>query len=95
MHAIADGTEALDYVLRGSSEFDAVLLDINMPGISGLEVLKVLRQQRSEIPVLVVSGNLTPDVLAKVQAIGPIDIVDKPFDLVHLSKRLRAALDAK
>lgn len=95
VHAISDGTEALDYVLRGGSEFDAVLLDINMPGISGLEVLKVLRQQRPSTPVLIVSGNLTPEVMAKIQAIGTVEVVDKPFDVVHLSKRLRAVLDTK
>ncbi|HEX2101780.1 MAG TPA: PAS domain S-box protein [Candidatus Synoicihabitans sp.] len=93
VHALTDGAAALDYVMRGGVEFDAVLLDINMPRISGIEVLRVLRRQRPQTPVVVVSGNLTPDVLAQLHEIGQKDAVDKPFDVVALVKRLRAALD--
>ncbi len=49
----SDGQEALAKI--GSERWDVVVLDITMPGITGLEILKILRQQRPDLPVLMLS----------------------------------------
>ena len=95
VQAIPDGAEALSHVLRSDTQFDAVLLDLNLPGASGTEVLKLLRQQRPKVPVVVVSGNLTPDIITQLHDLGQRDYVDKPFDVLQLVKRVRTVLDAK
>ena len=94
VQAVGDGAEALDLVMQSDADFDAVLLDINLPRTSGVEVLRILREQRPHVPVVVVSGNLTPEVIHQLQEMGQTDLVDKPFDVLQLVKRLRLVLDA-
>jgi two-component system, cell cycle sensor histidine kinase and response regulator CckA len=90
-----DGAEALDYVQREDVAFDAVLLDINMPRVSGIEVLRVLRDLRPEVAVIVVSGNLNPETLAQLEELGQPDAIDKPFEVVQVLRHLRRALDER
>ncbi|MFQ5777357.1 MAG: response regulator [Terriglobia bacterium] len=64
----------------------AIVLDVNMPGGSGLEVLRKLKRsaKTSTIPVLVVSGSAGADLLQEVQALGPDEFLPKPIDREHL-----------
>jgi DNA-binding response OmpR family regulator len=80
-------------VVRSGVPFDAVLLDLDLPRMSGLDVLRALREQWPHVPVLVVSGNLTGDVVTQLQDIGQNELIDKPFDVLQLVKRLRLLLD--
>jgi DNA-binding response OmpR family regulator len=83
-----DGEAAL--LCLDSSGFSAVLLDINLPGISGLEVLKRLRARKDNVPVLALTAR---DTLAqKIEGLdlGADDYVVKPFDLDELFARLRS-----
>jgi len=76
---------------------DVVLLDLDLPGRSGLDVCRDLRAdpQLASIPVIFLTG--TVDVATKVQAFdaGAIDYVTKPFDGVELRARVRSALRTK
>jgi diguanylate cyclase (GGDEF)-like protein len=76
---------------------DVVLLDLDLPGRSGLDVCKDLRANLdlSSIPIIFLTG--TVDVAMKVRAFdaGAIDYVTKPFDAVELRARVRAALRTK
>lgn len=71
-----------------------VLLDVLMPGKSGLEVLKELNARGSSSPVIMISGSA--DIPMAVDAIrhGALDFIEKPFDPEHIVKRVRAALEA-
>jgi two-component system, cell cycle sensor histidine kinase and response regulator CckA len=95
VYTAGDGAAALEYVMRGDLDFQGVLLDINLPRVSGVDVLKVLRKQRPKTSVIVVSGNLTPEIVEELQGLGQSEIVDKPFDVLQLMKRLRLVLDAR
>jgi DNA-binding response OmpR family regulator len=85
-----DGKEGL--ALLKHYEFDAVILDIGLPAVDGIEVLKEFRSYGGEIPILVLSGKDTiPDKEIGFGA-GADDYLTKPFDLRELSLRLGALL---
>ena len=85
-----DGPEALDKVAETVP--DAVLLDIGLPGMDGLEVCRTLRRGGNRVPVLMLTARETvPDRIAGLDA-GADDYVTKPFRLAELLARVRALL---
>jgi len=87
----ADGSEAL-YRLEGSKEPDAMILDVLMPGVDGLEVCRRLRGSGSKLPVLMLTARTqVEDRVAGLDA-GADDYVTKPFALEELLARVRALL---
>jgi two-component system response regulator MprA len=86
-----DGNEAL-YRLQGEGEPDALILDVLMPGLDGLEVCRTLRRNGSRVPVLMLTArDEVEDRVAGLDA-GADDYVIKPFALEELLARLRALL---
>lgn len=70
--------------------YDLLLLDLNLPGQSGLEVLRQLRQEGNQVPVLILTArDGLDDRVAGLDA-GADDYVTKPFDLPELAARVRA-----
>jgi two-component system response regulator MprA len=87
----ADGLEALGR-LRSGEEPDAVLLDVLMPGLDGLEVCRTLRREGSGVPILMLTARAeVSDRVAGLDA-GADDYLLKPFALEELLARLRALL---
>ena len=87
----ADGSEAL-YRLEGTAEPDAMILDVLMPGVDGLEVCRRIRGTGSKIPVLMLTARAeVEDRVAGLDA-GADDYVTKPFALEELLARVRALL---
>ena len=86
-----DADEALAILTR--KEFDLVLSDVRMPGMSGLELLEVIREEHADVSVLMVTA--CDDVSMAVQAMkeGSLDYVLKPFRLEDVRKTVRHALD--
>ena len=88
----ADGAEALDRLKLDSQEPDALLLDVSMPRLDGLEVCRRLRRGGSALPVLMLTArDEVADRVAGLDA-GADDYVVKPFALEELLARLRALL---
>jgi two-component system, OmpR family, response regulator MprA len=87
----ADGREAL-YRLEGTTEPDAMILDVLMPGVDGLEVCRRLRDSGSKLPVLMLTARA--EVESRVEGLdaGADDYVTKPFALDELLARVRALL---
>ncbi|MBN2427980.1 MAG: sigma-54-dependent Fis family transcriptional regulator [Deltaproteobacteria bacterium] len=87
---VDDPREALKLILL--EDFDAALLDIIMPGMSGQELLTKIREQRPELPVIMVSG--VDDVATAVACLhnGAFDYILKPAKKDHLAASLRRAL---
>ncbi|MFD8673824.1 response regulator transcription factor [Streptomyces seoulensis] len=86
----ADGTEALAAV--GREQPDVLVLDVSMPGLTGIQVCARLRDEGRELPVLMLSAlDETADRIAGLQA-GGDDYLVKPFALQELVLRLRALL---
>jgi DNA-binding response OmpR family regulator len=92
---VKDAIELADVVEAGrerGSAFDAILLDVMLPGRSGFEVVSALRSEHSYIPVLMLTARSRPeDVLHGLEA-GADDYLAKPFDLSILLARLRVLL---
>jgi two-component system response regulator MprA len=88
-----DGEEALER-LGGSEEgeADAVILDVLMPGIDGLEVCRRLRADRNAVPVLMLTARAEVDSRVAGLDAGADDYLPKPFALAELLARLRALL---
>jgi DNA-binding response OmpR family regulator len=86
----ADGQDALDQLY--AHDFDLVLLDLAMPGRSGLYVLSELRQHDFHPPVIVLTA--VTDISARIQALdrGAVDVVAKPFSGAELAARIRRHL---
>jgi two-component system, OmpR family, KDP operon response regulator KdpE len=86
----ARGEEALALVRM--AQFDAVLLDINMPGMGGVEVCRLIRKVSPRLPIIMLTVQGSED--RKVEALdsGADDYITKPFQLRELTARLRAAV---
>ena len=87
----ADGEVALER-LDGSTPADAVILDVLMPGIDGLEVCRRLRARRNAVPVLMLTARAEVDSRVAGLDAGADDYLAKPFALAELLARLRALL---
>lgn len=90
-----DGHQALEFIEQ--KPFALVLLDIMMPGISGLEVLKTIREQHSlsELPVIMVTAKEQNEEVVKALKLGANDYVPKPIDLPVLLARIDAQMARK
>lgn len=73
---------------------DCIILDVHMPGRSGLDILKELHNQRCDVPLFIISGQ--GDIPMAVDAIknGALDFIEKPFDAETLVSRIREAIAA-
>jgi len=87
----ADGREALDR-LEGDPEPDAMILDVLMPGVDGLEVCRRLRGSGSRLPVLMLTARTQVEDRVEGLDAGADDYVTKPFALDELLARVRALL---
>ena len=83
------GAEALGRVPE--FEPDVVLLDLQMPGLSGLQVLEQLRRGHPGLPVVIVTGNADADVARSTLARGAFDYLRKPFQFDVLARVVAAA----
>ena len=85
--AVGDGMEALEYMRSGS--YDGAVLDIMMPGMDGLEVLRTIRTEKRSTPVLLLTAKAEIDDKVSGLDSGANDYLTKPFDLRELLARLR------
>src|SRR5437868_3817990 len=87
-----NGREAID--LLGGQRFDLVLLDIMMPGMNGLEVLKFLRRVDSllDLPIIMVSAKGESEDMVEALELGANDYVTKPLDFPVVLARIRTQL---
>ena len=75
-----------------STEYDAIILDLGLPGESGLTLLVKLRKMGKNLPVLILTARDTIDDKVKGLDLGADDYMIKPFDLDELAARLRALI---
>ncbi len=86
--AVYDGEEALEYL--NSNNYDGLILDIMMPRVDGLTVLKKLREKRNLIPVLLLTAKSEVDDKVEGLDAGANDYLTKPFAAKELLARIRA-----
>jgi len=82
----SDGVEAVDKI--GNHEFSAVVTDMNMPRVNGLELIQKLRQSVADLPVLVITGYGTIENAVDCMKEGACDYIMKPFSFEKLRRSL-------
>ena len=91
--AVYDGKEALAYLDGGN--YDGVILDIMMPEMDGISVLKKIRQRGNQVPVLILTAKSEIDDRVLGLDSGADDYLSKPFDTKELLARIRAVTRRK
>ncbi|RPI10307.1 MAG: DNA-binding response regulator [Acidobacteriales bacterium] len=86
------GEAAQDLLARGASAFDAIILDVMLPGKNGFTVLSEMRRAGQLIPTLILTARGHPGDVLEGFAAGADDYLTKPFELAILLARLRALL---
>jgi signal transduction histidine kinase/CheY-like chemotaxis protein len=84
------GQEGLDRLMAGPA-VDLVILDQNMPGLSGVEVLRRIRDLHPDLPVILSTGHLDPETAAALQAIPKVWLLPKPFDFAEIQAAILIA----
>lgn len=88
--AVYDGQDALDYALTG--QYDGIILDVMLPRLSGLEVLRRLRTEGRKTPVLLLTARAEVEHRIEGLDAGADDYLPKPFAMGELLARVRAML---
>ncbi|MBX3187080.1 MAG: EAL domain-containing protein [Labilithrix sp.] len=87
--AVGTGTSAVDLLVRVT--FDVVLSDIGLPGISGIDLLSLVRSYDLEVPVVLMTGQPTVDTAVAAMEFGALAYVRKPFDFGDITEKLSRA----
>src|SRR5919109_1363791 len=86
-----DGRQVMDILRR--EPFDVMLLDMSMPAISGLDVLRQITQAFEELPVIIVTGHGSIEIAVESMQAGAADFVTKPVPATVLHLRIQKALE--
>lgn len=89
----SDGREGLDRAMSGA--YELVILDLRMPNVNGMTVLKEFRRDRPRQRVMVVSAAAGVDVKVRCLELGAVDFLAKPFELAELTARVAARVGSQ
>jgi len=88
-----DGFEAINKV--GGSNYDAIFLDLAMPGIDGIETLKKIIAKNPDLQIYLLTGKATLQKGIEAVKLGAIDVLEKPVDITELVNRIKDAQTQK
>jgi DNA-binding response OmpR family regulator len=89
---VGDGETAMERLLRAREEFDAVVLDVMLPGVDGFAVVAALRKAKNYVPVLILTARGRSEDVLQGFAAGADDYLPKPFELRIFLARLQGLL---
>ena len=93
-HSVTEAPNAHDGLFQFSQkQFDVAVVDLNMPGMSGLELLERIRTDNVETEIIMLTGQATVDTAVQAMKLGASDYLSKPFPLPELEKRCQLAWD--
>jgi DNA-binding response OmpR family regulator len=90
---VYDGPQALDFIRK--LEPDVIVLDLKMPGLHGIEVLREIKKTRSEIQVIILTGHGTEKDEEEARKLGGFDFLHKPADIDLLIAKIKEAFQEK
>src|SRR5690606_15134151 len=88
-----DTAEAVAFIESNGEDVDLVLLDLNMPRISGAELFHHIRRHAPQAPILLASGTDEPQLECYAREWGAAGFLHKPFGITVLAQAIRKALD--
>jgi DNA-binding response OmpR family regulator len=80
---------ALKMVLKES--YDAVIMDLMMPEMDGFKALKLFKETRPDVPVILLTANVPEEKRIEAIALGAMDVIEKPADLNLLAQKIEEA----
>ena len=89
VEAVTGGDEALSMV--GDKKIDAVILDLAMPGLDGIETLRLLKEKRPDLQIIMLTGKATVKSGIEAMKLGAVDFLEKPVDLNLLLEKIGEA----
>jgi PAS domain S-box-containing protein len=92
VHTESDGTTGLGILADSNAQFDAVLLDLTLPGLSGAQLVRRIQRERPGLPIVMMSGYTAEDVAASETELGTLCFLQKPFTRQTLQTVLATAL---
>ena len=81
--------EALGMIKKGA--YDAIILDLQMPGMDGIEALKAIKEIQPEAQIILLTGHATVEKGVEAIKLGATDFIEKPADLETLSRKIKNA----
>jgi len=89
---VSTTTSATDALKKAEEEsYDAIVLDLMMPEMDGLEVLKALKKKKPELQIVLLTGHATLAKGIEAMKLGAIDFIEKPADLKVLIEKIKEA----
>ena len=86
--AVSSAAEALAKLDTGGDQFDVVVVDQKMPDMTGLELVRAIKDRGNPVRVIVLSAQLSPETWAAFQDLGVQAILTKPFDLTQMRQAI-------
>ena len=80
---------ALKMVLKES--YDAVIMDLMMPEMDGFKALKLFKETKPDVPIILLTANLTEEKCIEAIKMGAMDVIEKPADLNLLTQKIKDA----
>jgi len=91
VEAAASGEEALGKLTQ--ADYDLMLLDLRMPGMDGMEVLRQVSQQLPELKVIIITAYGSLDLAVEAMRLGAVDFLQKPIDVTQVREMVRRILE--
>jgi DNA-binding response OmpR family regulator len=90
---VFDGTQALAFI--GRTEPDVIVLDLKMPGLHGIDVLREIKKTRPKVQVIILTGHGTDQDEAEARKLGGFDFLRKPAEIDLLVRKIKEAFTEK
>ena len=87
--AVTSGEDAVDQV--EDHNFDAIIVDLAMPGIDGIETLKRIKEKRPDLEIIMLTGHATVKSGIEAMKLGAVDFLEKPADIDALTAKIKKA----
>ncbi len=90
---VTNGKDAIEFAR--AKTYDAVVLDLAMPGMNGIETLKILLQDHPDLQIMLLTGQATIGDAVEATKLGAVDVFAKPTDIEKLVEKIREARKAR
>jgi len=74
-----------------NNDYDAIVLDLQMPDMNGIEMLKIIKQKRPDAQVILLTGQATLEAGIQAMKLGAMDFMEKPADIDSLTEKIKKA----
>ena len=93
---VSTSTSAIEAFKKIDKEsFDAIVLDLQMPGIDGLKALKAIKEKNPKLQVILLTGQATIEKTIEAMKLGALDLLEKPADIEILTEKIKQASSKK